>query len=712
MDISVAWLNQYLDPGDVSPAEADEILTHAGLPIEAHADNPAVVGDVVLDVEVTSNRPDCLSHVGCAREIAASPRGSKARRLVLPSPETPATEGVANDVLSLENREPGACPLFTARVIRGCRVGPSPRWLAERLESIGQRPINNIVDVTNFITFELGNPCHVFDLAKLAGSALVIRYAEKGEKLRTLDERDRVLEASDLVVADAERAQSLAGVIGGAESEVGEGTSDIVFEMATWDPVTVRTQARRLSITTDAGYRFQRGIDPRTIEDAARRAVALIYELSGGVLADGVLAEGAPMPERQIVDVRLSRASAVIGIDVRAGDAIHLLRGLDIDTDQHDEDTLRCEIPAHRSRDLTREADLIEELARAGGYDRVPVAERIGVEVKGPQARRRAMTEIGRVLTGLGFDETVTFSFTDQQRAALFTPEGMQTPAVDDARRAEEPTLRPSALTGLLSCRRANQDARSAAPGRVRLFEISAAFAQRPASGGGTPESAERPVLCAVMDVPGSETAGKRGVDDRLRGLRIMRGAIDALARAMHGPEALVSVECVETPPQRAWDRGATGRVSVRPEAGGGVVTLGIFGMLTSEALAAFGLDTPVVAAELELDALAAGYPPASLAHPLPSFPAIERDLSLIVDEGVRWREIEAMVLDLDVEKLEACGFVGAYRGKQVGEGKKSVTLRLRFRDAERTLRHEEVDPQIESVMAGARKRFQATFRG
>ena len=192
-----------------------------------------------------------------------------------------------------------------------------------------------------------------------------------------------------------------------------------------------------------------------------------------------------------------------------------------------------------------------------------------------------------------------------------------------------------------------------------------------------------------------------------------MRGAIDALARAMHGPEALVSVEPGgNAPAAGVGSRRDGARVGAIPEAGGGVVTLGVFGMLTSEALAAFGLDTPVIAAELELDALAAGYPPASLAHPLPSFPAIERDLSLIVDEGVRWREIEAMVLDLDVEKLEACGFVGAYRGKQVGEGQKSVTLRLRFRDAERTLRHEEVDPQIESVVAGARKRFQATLRG
>lgn len=708
MEISLHWLNEYLEPGDVAADEADALLTQAGLPIESRTDLPG--GDVVLDVEVTSNRMDCLSHLGCAREVAAL----SGRRLVYPKPgRTGAGGGGGGSVgslLSLENREPGACPLFTARVITGCRIGPSPAWLARRLEAVGQRPINNAVDVTNFITFEFGNPCHVFDRGKLAGASLIVRYAGEGEKLRTLDGKDRVLKASDLVVADAERAQSLAGVIGGAESEVDDQTTEIVFEMATWDPVTIRTQARRLAINTDAGFRFQRGVDPRTIEQAGERAAALLCELTGGVLAGGVLREGAPLPAPAFVTLRPSRARTILGIDIPAGDLIAMLRAVEVGVDQRGEDELRCEIPPHRSRDLTREIDLIEEAARLHGYDAIPIAPTLPVRVSPAQPRRRALRELGRVLTGMGFDETVTFSFTSPPRAALFMPPGLEAASVDDSRRADEPTLRPTGLLGLLGCRRANQAARSAPPGAVRLFEVSAAFAQKTARDG-QPESVERRNLSLLMDVPGSEDSSKRSTDDRQRGLRVMRGVIDQIVRAMHGSEARVEVEPLTEPPGPGWDSSATAGVRLLPPGGGGAVMLGVFGLISPRAMSAFDLDVPLVAGEIGMEVLIAGYPPASLAHQLPTFPHIERDLSLIVDEAVRWSALESMVGGLGLDRLESCAFVGTFRGEQVGSGKKSVTLRLRFRDANRTLRHEEVDPQIESVVLQARNRFGASLR-
>ena len=713
MDISLNWLNRYLEPGDVSAAEADEVLTQAGFPIEEHkdAEHGRPTGDHVLDVEVTSNRPDCLSHIGCAREIAASPKASKPRELVYPVPGGVGAGDPVEGVLSLENRDTEACPLFTARVIRGCKVGPSPDWLKDCIEAIGQRSINNAVDLTNFITFELGNPCHVFDLAKLSGSSLVIRRANEGEKLRTLDEKDRVLKASDLVVADAERAQSLAGVIGGADSEVDESTTDIVFEMATWDPVTVRTQARRLAIVTDAGYRFQRGVDPRTIGAAAERAVALLCELTGGTPCAGVLSAGRPMPETRVVSLRPSRVAKVLGIEVPAGEAIGLLRGLELGVEQVSEDELRCEIPPHRDRDLTREIDLIEEIARVKGYDAVPEAPAISAAVKAPQAERRALAEVGRVLTGMGFSETVTFSFTSPKRAALFMPPGLRTAAVDDDRRKEEPALRPTALTGLLECRRANQDARSAAPGDVRLFELSAVFAEvdEPTPAGVVPDSVERRNLTLLLDVPGDEGSTKRSVADRQAGLRAMRAVIDALVRATHGAAASAVVEPAE-PPMPGWDASASAKVMI--ETGAGREMLGMFGLLSGAALAEFGLDTPAVAAEIGVVPLVAGFPPASLAHALPSYPHIERDLSLIVAEPTPWQRVESLVGGLGLDMLESCGFVGAFRGKQVGAGKKSVTLRLRFRSDERTLRHEEVDPQVESVVAAAKTELGAELRG
>jgi len=709
MDISLAWLNQYLSPGNVSADEADDLLTQAGLPIEERTtlDN----GDVVLDVEVTSNRADCLSHVGCAREVAAlstsGPASTEKRTLAYPEPASPSTSGSVSDLLTLENTDHTLCPLFTARVITGAKIGPSPAWLVERLEAIGQRAINNAVDITNFITMELGNPCHVFDLKKLAGSKLVIRTAKPGEPLRTLDGKEHKLAATDLVVADGERATSLAGVMGGADSEVDDATTDIVFEMATWDPVTVRTQARRLAINTDAGYRFQRGVDPRTIDFAARRAVALICELTGGTLAEGVLAEGAPLPNPTVIPVRPSRARLIMGIDVHADRIVRLLSDLEIDVEQSGDDELRCTVPPHRSRDLTREIDIIEEIARGVGYHEIPIGEKVSVAVRTPQPERRALRELGSVLNGLGFDETVTFSFTTPKLGELLKPTGVNTVAVDDERRGGEPTLRPTVLSGLLQCRRANQDARSAPPGSIRLFELAESFGQT--GEGANTKTVEHRRLALLADVPGSPDSFKRSHDDKQMGLRVMRGVLDAIARAMHGPEATITITPTD-PVHKGYEKTTHASVTLNAP-GRESLAIGSVGLVSSEAQKAFEIDVPQVAAELDLPALVSSFPPKSLAHALPAFPGIERDLSLVLPESVRWADIESMVGGLDLERLEGTSFVGVYRGKQVGEGKKSVTLRLAFRDAERTLRHEEVDPQIETVVANAKERLGAEIR-
>lgn len=699
MDISLKWLNQYLSPGDVTPEEADRLLTQAGFPIESRRDLPN--GDSVLDVEVTSNRGDCLSHIGCAREIAAMHGSGKPRSLVLPQAREQTFGDPIGNHLTLENRQPDVCPLFTAQVIRGCRVGPSPAWLVEALEAVGQRSINNVVDVTNFITFESGNPCHVFDLAKLAGNALVIRYAHEGEKLNTLDGKSRVLKSTDLVVADAERATSLAGVIGGGDSEVDAATTDVVFEMATWDPITIRATARRLGIRTDAGYRFERGVHAGTIAEAARRAVALLCELTGGQLCRGVLSEGTPIAEPVQVTLRPSRCDRMVGVRTAAGDVIATLRALDIGVEQVDDDELLCEIPPHRL-DLTREIDLIEEVARARGLDLVPTAERLSMRPRSLQASERAVRELTGVLTGMGFYETVTFTFCAPDQAELFLAPGRMLVNVDDDRRKAEPTLRPSVLTGLLHCRRANKDAGVTRPGGVRLFEIAACFAQDQQK-----RSIESRQLTMVMDVPGA--SAKRSHDDVQAGIRMMRGAIDALCLAMFGHAARVSVRAVD-PKMPGWNADAHAEVVVAAP-GGSEQVVGRFGLLSGAAMQKFDLDAPVVAAELDMATLVGAYPPKALAERLPQFPGIERDLSLVVPEEVSWTQIEAAAGELSLDFHTGTSFVGTFRGKQVGAGRKSVTMRLLFRDPQRTLRHDEVDPQVQRVTEAFKTRFGAELR-
>lgn len=694
MNCSIRWLNRYLSPGDVTAAEADAALTAAGFPIEEETALDS--GDTMLDVEVTSNRGDCLSHLGLAREVAAG----TGRTLVKPAWDDPArtAAGPTSDALTLRNETPDVCPLFTAQVVRGIRVGPSPAWLVEALEAVGQRSINNVVDVTNFITFELGHPCHVFDLAKLAGASLIIRYANDGEKLRTLDEKDRVLRADELVVADAERAQSLAGVIGGADSEVSNGTTDVVLEMATWDPVTIRRAARRMAIQTDAAHRFERIVDPREIEFAARRAAALLVEVAGGELCEGVLADGRDFAPASVVELRPQRARDVIGVDITDDDQAAMLARLEIGVERDGPGPFRCTIPAFR-HDLTREIDLVEEVARVQGLDAVPILDRMPIVAKAPQESERAVRAIAGVLSGLGYYETVTFTFVTRDAAGPFLPPEMRLLKVDDARRSQEPFLRPSVLPSLLACRRTNQNGQVEQPGGVRLWEIASVFAEWDRDGR---EGVEHRNLALLMDVPGE--GRKRSADDRQRAVRLMRGTVESVVRALAGSETRVEI-APGTPCQEAFDADASAEVLVRGQ------RLGTFGFMTQTLQRSYDLEVPVVAAELSLDALVGLYPPRAVTRPLPAFPSIERDLSFVVAEDVPWAGLETLIAETNPALLENTTFVGTYRGKQTGQGKKSVTMRLRFRAPDRTLRHEEVDPQVEALVSAAHNRFDAELR-
>lgn len=705
MDISLNWLNRYLEPAGLTADQADDTLTDAGFPLEGRTALPG--GDTLLDVEVTSNRGDCLSHVGCAREIAGAGVADPKRRLVMPEINLPKPGAPAGDSMALENRVPAQCPHFSARVIRNVKIGPSPAWLVEALEAVGSRSINNVVDVTNYITLELGNPCHVFDLKKLAGEKLVVRFAEKGERVKTLYEGEHELLATDLVVADAERPQSLAGIIGGFDSQVDEGTTDVVFEMATWDPVTIRTTGRRLNIRTDAAYRFERGIDPRSIGYAAQRAVQLICELSGGELADGEMTAGAPMPEQTTIVLRPSRCEQVLGIQTPAEQIAQLLVPLGIACVVETPDAVRCTIPPHRSGDLTREIDLVEEVARTRTLAVVPLMDKIPVRAPHPNSRERAVTQIASILTGQGFYETVTFSFTSPERAALFCPKGVEMVAVDDDRRKSDPTLRPSVLPSLLHCRKANQDGRVQVPGGVRLFELAAVFGQEP---GGQRVSTEHRVLSIVMDAPapGTGDSPKRKPEDVQHGLRVLRGAVDRVVQACFGGDAVTRVEPTK-PEASGWATGVFGRVIVgTPD---GDLDLGSFGMVSTSAMKEFGLDLPVLAAELDLTSLTNAYPPKARAHTLPRFPGVDRDVSLIVDETTAWAKVDYMVAEASLDRFVGHALVAVFRGKQVGEGKKSVTVRLSFRDPDRTLRHEEVDPQVERFTQLAQQRLGAEIR-
>lgn len=732
MKISVRWLNEYLVPGDVTAAEAEHALTFAGFPIEST--EQTAEGDVCLDVEVTSNRGDVLCHIGVAREVAVL----TGRKLKLPAVDqvfdwsaTPAAGGGGAGAgggvtaCAVDNRVVEQCRLFTAQVIRGVKVGPSPKWLVEALAAVGQRSINNVVDVTNFVALEYGQPSHVFDARMVAKNAagvpeLIVRVASKGEKLKLLDGKTIALAGDELVVADAGgeggagRAISLAGVMGGADTEVTERTVDVILEAATWEPVAVRRAARRFNIRTDASYRFERVVDPRTIEAAARRAAGLIVRLAGGELSPTMVKAGPSLPANGPIKLRPKRIAQMLGVEPPAARVAEILKKLEISV-QPGGDAMTCVAPAFRP-DLTREIDLIEEVARVHGLDKLPVHEKVAAAVAPPQNSERGMGELTRVLTGLGFYEAVTFTFVSEKAAKPFVPRELTTIAVCDDRRKADPVLRPSALPSLLACRRANQDAGvtgdgGAAGAGIRLYETSAVFAQTPPASKGTRgKELETRNLALLMDAALPE--GGKAFERKQAAVRGVRGAIEALVQALGGSAAAakLSFEPVNLP-MAAYDAAASGVVKLDGQ------TLGVFGLMADAVQREYSLALPVAAAELGLDRLIGLYPPRALVQALPQFPSIERDLSLIVSETTSWASVRGVVDGARgagaLPLMDEFWFVTSYRGQPVPAGKKSVTFRMRFRDPSdgRTLRHEEVDPQVNGLIGLAKEKLGAEVR-
>ncbi|MCA9290550.1 MAG: phenylalanine--tRNA ligase subunit beta [Phycisphaerales bacterium] len=674
MQTSVKWINDYLD----RPADADEqaeLLTRAGFPIESS--EPVEGDDRCQDVETTSNRGDCLAHVGLAREIATL----SGRTLKPPHATPPTGGGAASDHIRVVNECPDECPRYTARIIRGITVGPSPAWLASRLRAIGQIPRNALVDATNFVLFELGQPTHVFDLDTLRGGCIRIRRATTNEPFQPIGEGAAPVKLTpeDLVIADAERAVAMAGVKGGALTAVTKSTTNVLLEAATFSPVAVRTSSRRHQIASDSSYRFERGVHPAQVDAAAARLAALILDLCGGTLLDGVVSDGAPMPDARIVSLRPDRCRAILGVDVPTADIVTWLGALGFDVASTSEG-LRCQVPPARL-DIEREIDLIEEVGRMYGLDRIPLHDALTIRVQAPQSTETARQAVHDALAGMGFVETVTHSLISEPLATAFLREGESALRVDDDRAKSDPILRPSIVPSLLRVRKHNENNGVT---DLKLFEAGATFFRR------DDRHEERICLGLLEDVT-----------DPALGVRSLRGVAERLVRLLRGPDAAVSIEPDDGRPWLA--PGA--RVRLDGE------DLGWIGVISRDVRGLVDLGHDTIAAELTIPALYARDAADPEARPLPAFPAIARDISAIVDESVAWRDVERTVADLALDHHEATQFVTTFRGKQIPAGRKSLTLRIVFRAPDRTLTHDEVTPQADAVMRTLTERLNAEIR-
>jgi phenylalanyl-tRNA synthetase beta chain len=673
MKISLAWMNKYLSSA-IDADEADRVLTSVGFPIDARdavAGESGAAADVAMEVEVTSNRSDCLSHIGVAREVAAA----TGRKLLLPSIALPERVGPAAATLTSVEVRVDACPVYTARVIQNVKVGPSPAWLVRALTAVGQRSVNNVVDITNFVLLELGQPLHAFDLSKLRGKKIIVRGAMQGENFVAIDSTKHTLTPQNMVIADDTSPVAIAGVMGGLQSEVSFATTDVLLEAALFDAMSVRRTSRALKLASDSSYRFERGLDPAGVERASVRAAQLIAELTGGIVAQGVIRVGATVPAPLKITLRVARCEQVLSLSLGGPAIVTLLDrlGLSPTLDANaDKGTglITCMIPTHRL-DLSREIDLIEEVGRLHGLDHVAVRESMPIVVRPPQPAIIARKLVAQNLVAHGFHETITHSFLSKQHGEPFLPKGASPLLIQDDRRKAEPLLRPSLLPSLLRCVKSNHDVGNTG---VKLFEVASVWWRLES------KIVERRVLTLVAEIAGKQDEA----------LREMRGAIDELFSALAG----------DTPTSFAPTSHGLFTAAARVSLGAGDgQELGVMGILAPAALKALEVRGGVVAAELLLSPLIERYPPQRLAGALPRFPGIERDLSVVVDEAVTWATIQNHVTATTPALMEELRFLGTYRGKPIAAGRKSVSFRMIFRDESATLRHEQVDPQVGAIV-------------
>ena len=695
MRLVLSWLREFVDV----TASAEEIAETIGLRgFEVAAVEDLGGGDAVIDFEITANRPDCLSVLGLAREVATA----YDTPITLPSAEPGAKIALkpittnSSDRLSVTIEDAELCPRYAAAVAE-VKIGPSPSWMAERLHAGGVRPISTIVDITNYVNLEIGQPMHAFDLAKLAGPEIRVRRAKRGETIRTLDGIDRTLEPDMLVIADRDRAQAVAGVMGGAASEVSASTRLVAFESAYFKPASVRRTSKRLGLKTEASSRFERGADIGAQVVAIQRAIALMEQIGAGAMI-GPVVDCYPQPRGpKRLHLRRDRLARLLGASVPDADVVRILSrlGLDVTPTADGWDVVA---PTFRV-DLLREADLIEEVGRHYGFDRLEATfPSVTMAAPPPDPRIARDQLVRRVLTAAGFSEAVTFGFIDAKAAELFpTSEGPPI-AVANPLSAKFDTLRPSLLPGLVDAVAHNRR-----HGRrdVRLFEIGTRFAS---------DGETRGVAVAWTGNGSGDhwSGGGREVD-----FFDVKGVAEHLCDVLGVP---VRFEIARVPFLVA---GQTSSLVSSDESTGGEV-VGIAGQVQPSVADARGLPAKdaVLVAELNLDLLTRARAARSDAtRPLPRHPFVVRDLSIVVADTLPAAIIRGTIQTAARERaampapLTSITFFDRYRGKGVPEGAVSISARLTFQADDRTLTDAEVQQSFDTILAALAREHHAVQR-
>ena len=660
-------------------------------PVGAPLDQVLAAGDRVVEIALTPNRGDCASLLGIAREVRAHFGGV----LRVPPTEPPESGAPAVQAFRVEIEDAEGCPRYVGRLVRGVRVGPSPEWLRARLEAAGLRTINVVVDVTNLVLLEFGQPLHAFDAAQLRGGTVRVRRAAAGEKLATLDGETRALAPDDLVIADADRALALAGVMGGAETEVGERTRDVFLESAQFDPTRIRRTARRLGLHSEASYRFERQVDREGVRRACDRAARLLAELAGGAVARGVIeATGAPLDPVPVIALDPARANRLLGTALATDEIVALLARIDVAVEDPRAAPLRCRVPSWRN-DLRRAVDLVEEIARIHGYDHIPTTMPRQPMAPVEESRARAVPAAARnALRAAGLLECMTLPFLS---AAALDAVGL---AADDPRRCtvrvrnplteEEGALRTTLVPSILGVVRSN---RSRQVERVRVFEVGRSF--HPGAPGALPDE-RLELVAAIAGSP--EGLWERGVTAPV--FFELKGAAEQVleelglgARFTSGADA------------PWWHPAASASIEVGGRPAGGL------GELHPDVAARFDLDGPCALLVLDLDALIAARPEARRFQEPSRHPRVRRDLAVLLPrEAAAGAVLDALRATAGPHLVEA-GVFDRYEGPGVPADRVSVAFRLLFQRSDRTLTDAEVGRAVERVVAMLADRFGGELR-
>ena len=689
MDISYNWLKD-LAATNLSPPDLAVELTKVGLAVEVIHEK---VGDFIFDIDLTSNRSDCLSHLGVAREIATI-TDSKLQISDSKLEENPESETRNSELVKIEDAD--LCQRFTARIIRNVKVAPSPDWLKKRLEAVGERVINNIADITNYVMLELGQPMHAFDLKKLAENRIVVRRARNGETITTLDEIERKLDGTMLAICDAEKPVAVAGVMGGLDSSISDETTDVLIEVAYFKRENIRQTSRKLNLSTEASYRFERGVDIENLIRASNRAAELICELAGGEIGEFIDVYPTKFVPNEIECEDIQYAvERLTGLGVEKKEISRILNALGI---TQKSETVYLS-PSWR-QDIAIEEDLVEEVARIYGYDKI--GEELPPSSSAGEYQPNEMRKLNlrRTLANAGFDEAISYSFIDTRSDEKFdlipnfADENSDEKFISlkDSIIEGQTRMRPSLLSGLLDAVRANFNHQRR---DVKLFELGKVFSASPREND-LPN--ERELFALVLT--GSETLQNKAMPLREYDFFDAKGALEIAANALNAPALEFNAANA-----RHLQNGQSAEVLLNGK------KVGTIGRLSDEISQSYKFKQPVFIAEVDLENILQAKESDVSYKPLPIFPSIVRDVSLLAKRNVSFAEIKRTIEAENFELLRKVEFVDIYEGKGMADDERSTTIRLAYRSDERTLLEEEIEKIHAQILQNLEQKLDAKQR-